>query len=483
VTFLDLRPVLYINGILLSILSICMFLPLLADIYFGHDDWQVFFTCIIITAFFGGALIFGNSGYEFKVNTKQALIITNSTWIFLPAFASLPFWLSSLNMSLTDSIFESMSGITTTGSTVIVGLDYAPAGILIWRAILQWLGGIGIIIMAMSVLPFLKVGGMQIFKTELSEGEKALPRTAKLASNIGVIYLALTVICALCYMLVGFEIFDAVAHAMTTIATGGFSTYDSSFFHYKTAGPEIVAIIFMVLGGIPFVLYLKAIRGNLRPLFIDSQVRWFLSILLASIFIMSSYLVLQFGMEGSEAVRRASFNVVSIMTGTGYTSGDYGTWGGLSVSLFFFLMVVGGCAGSTSCGIKVFRFQVLYAVTDVQLKKLLHPNGVFIPHYNKRPLPADVPLSVMSFFFLYALTFSLLAIALSYVGLDFITAMSGAATSISNVGPGLGPIIGPAGNFQPLPDSAKWILIFGMLLGRLELFTLLVMLSPNFWKT
>jgi len=482
VSFLDLRPVFYVNGILLSVLSVCMVLPLLADLYFGHDDWQVFFTCIVITAFFGGALIFGNSGYDFKVSTRQALIITNSTWVFLPLFSALPFWLSSLNMSATDAIFESISGITTTGSTVIVGLDYAPAGILMWRAILQWLGGIGIIIMAMSVLPFLKVGGMQIFRTELSEGEKALPRTAKLASSIGIIYLALTIICALCYMLVGLEIFDAVAHAMTTISTGGFSTYDTSFSHYHEIGPETVAIIFMVIGGIPFVLYLKAIRGNLRPLVTDSQVRWFLSILIGSIFIMSSYLIMQFDMNGGEAVRRASFNIVSVMTGTGFANGDYGTWGGLSVSLFFFLMVVGGCAGSTSCGIKVFRFQVLYSVTDVQLKKLLHPHGVFLPHYNGKPLPADVPLAVMSFFFLYALVFSLLAIALSYIGLDFITAMSGAATSISNVGPGLGPIIGPAGNFQPLPDSAKWILSLGMLLGRLELFTILVMLSPNFWK-
>lgn len=479
---MDIRPILYVNGVLLSILSLSMVFPMLADFYFDYDDWKVFFLCIIITAFSGGALILSTSGHKFNMTTRQAFLLTNSTWLILPTFGALPFWFSSLDMSFTDSFFEAMSGITTTGSTVIRGLDYAPAGILFWRAILQWLGGIGIIIMAMSVLPFLKVGGMQIFKTELSEDEKALPRSAQLASSISIIYVALTGLCALCYMFVGFEVFDAVAHAMTTIATGGFSTFDDSFARYDTYGPEFVATIFMIMGGIPFLLYLKAARGNINPLFRDSQVQWFLAILAIAIILMTSYLIMQQNMLFTEALRRSSFNIVSIMTGTGYGSGDYNAWGGFAVSLFFFLMVVGACAGSTSCGIKIFRFQVLYSVTKIQVGKLLHPNGVFIPHYNGKPMPKDVPASVMGFFFIYALGFSFLAIALSYVGLDFMTAMSGAATSISNVGPGLGPIIGPAGTFQPLPDSAKWILCAGMLLGRLELFTILVMLSPHFWK-
>ncbi len=479
---MDLRPILYVNGLFLSILSLGMVLPMLADFYFGYDDWKVFFVCIIITAFFGGALILSTMGHQFHVSTKQAFLLTNSVWLVLPTFGALPFWFSSLEMSITDSFFEAMSGITTTGSTVIVGLDYAPAGILLWRAILQWLGGIGIIIMAMSVLPFLKVGGMQIFRTELSEDEKALPRTAQLANSIAIIYVGLTAICALLYMAVGLEMFEAIAHAMTTISTGGFSTFDTSFSHYHEVGPETVAIIFMILGGTPFVLYLKAVRGNLRPLFTDSQVHWFLAILGIATVVTSSYLCFQQDMSIGEAFRRSSFNVVSVMTGTGYGNGDYNAWGGFAVSMFFFLMVVGGCAGSTSCGIKIFRFQVLHAVTKVQINKLLHPNGVFIPHYNGKPMPKDVPSSVMGFFFVYALGFSFLAIALSYVGLDFITAMSGAATSISNVGPGLGDIIGPTGTFKPLPDSAKWILSAGMLLGRLELFALLVMMSPHFWK-
>ncbi|GJL85370.1 MAG: Trk system potassium uptake protein [Micavibrio sp.] len=478
---MDLRPVFYVIGIFLSIMSVSMVLPMLADMYTGYSDWQVFFVCIIITAFFGGSLVLSNAGKTFSISIRQAFLLTVLSWLSLATFAALPFCLSELEMSYTDAFFEAMSGITTTGSTVIVGLDSAPPGILLWRAILQWLGGIGIIVMALSVLPFLKVGGMQLFRTESSESEKALPRAAQLASSIGILYLGLTVLCAAAYMFTGLGTFDAVAHAMTTIATGGFSTFDSSFANYDRAWTELVAIIFMILGSLPFVLYLKAVRGNLKPLLNDSQVRWFLSIVTLAIIVTVSYLVFQADTPFLEALRRATFNVVSIITGTGYSNGDYNLWGGFAVSMFFFLMVVGGCAGSTTCGIKIFRFQVLYAISSVQVKKLLHPHGVFIPHYNGNPIPKDVPISVMSFFFLYALCFSVLAIALSYVGLGFLEAMSGAVTSISNVGPGLGEI-GPGGTFKHLPDSAKWILSAGMLLGRLELFTVLVLLSPHFWK-
>ncbi|MCK5284208.1 MAG: TrkH family potassium uptake protein [Alphaproteobacteria bacterium] len=459
-----------------------MVFPMLADLYTGSTDWKAFFLSIIITSFFGGALILSNMGNTNSISSRQAFLLIILSWLGIATFGALPFRLSELQMSFTDSFFESMSGITTTGSTVITGLDDAPKGILLWRALLQWLGGIGIILMAMSILPFLNVGGMQIFKTELSESEKARPRTAQLASSIGLLYLALTVICAICYMFTGLKTFDAVAHSLTTIATGGYSTFDNSFSHSNNPWTEIVAMIFMIVGGLPFVLYLKAIGGNIKAFFNDSQVRAFICIVVLTITITTSYLVMQQGKTIIESLRHASFNIISIITGTGYTNGDFNAWGGFAVSMLFFLMAVGACAGSTSCGIKIFRFQVLYSVTKVQIKKLLHPHGVFIPHYNGRPIPKDVPMSVMSFFFLYALCFCLLAISLSYVGLDFLTAMSGAATSISNVGPGLGDIIGPTGTFTTLPDSAKWILSAGMLLGRLEIFPVLVILSVHFWK-
>lgn len=336
--------------------------------------------------------------------------------------------------------------------------------------------------MALSVLPFLKVGGMQLFQTESSESEKAVPRATQLAASIGVIYLALTTICMICYSLSGMSAFNAWAHAMTTIATGGFSTFDASFSNLDSAWAEVTAIVFMLLGGLPFILYVKALRGNWKALYKDSQVRTFLGFVSLAIFTLIIYQVSQNNAPLLEALREASFSVVSVITGTGYTNGDYNSWGGFAVILIFFLMVVGGCAGSTTCGIKIFRFQVIYAVTAVQLRQLIHPHGVFTPHYNHHPIPQGVAPAVMSFFFVYALSFSVLAIGLSFLGLDFMTAMSGAVTTISNVGPGLGDIIGPTGTFQPLPDAAKWLMCAGMILGRLELFTVLVLFVPAFWQ-
>lgn len=479
---MDFRPILYVTGILLCALAFSMLFPLIVDVLNHNDDWKVFLACSISTAFFGGALVLTNASKKFHMNVRQTFVMTAFSWVNLAAFSALPFALCGLDMSITDSVFEAVSGITTTGSTVITTLEQSPPGILLWRAILQWLGGVGIIVMALSVLPFLKVGGMQLFKTESSESEKALPRARQLAAYIGFIYIALTFLCMVFYMLAGMNSFDATAHAMTTIATGGFSTFDSSFGMMDSVWMEITAIIFMLLGGLPFILYVKALRGSWKDLFQDSQVRAFLSIVLLAIITMVAYLVLHNSISILEALRYTSFNVVSIITGTGYTNGDYGAWGGFAVTMIFFLMVVGGCAGSTTCGIKVFRFQIIYEVTKTQLKQLIYPNGVFTAHYNHQAIPRGVSSSVMSFFFVYALSFTVLAIGLSFIGLDFLTAMSGAVTSISNVGPGLGELIGPSGTFQPLPDAAKWLMCGGMILGRLELFTVLVLFLPHFWK-
>lgn len=455
---------------------------MLADLVVDNQDWKVFLVCFVFTLFIGGALMLTNASPKFHITVRQTFVLTTFSWVVLALFSALPFAMSGLNMSITDSVFEAVSGITTTGSTVITGLDTSPPGILLWRAILQWLGGVGIIIMALSVLPFLKVGGMQLFQVELSENEKALPRLTKLASSIGFIYIGLTFLCTFLYFMAGMTSFDAFAHALTTISTGGFSTFDASFKHFNSATIEFICVLFMVLGCLPFVLYVKTLRGDWRSLLKDSQVRVFLKIVTAAIIIMIIYLIMNDHETIPFAIRRAAFNVVSVITGTGYTNGDYSAWGGFAVILVFFLMAIGGCAGSTTCGIKVFRFQVLATVTTTQLKQLIYPNGIFTPHYNNQPIPRGISSSVMSFFFVYALSFSLLAIGLSFVGLDFMTAMSGAVTSISNVGPGLGDIIGPSGTFQPLPDAAKWLMCIGMIMGRLELFTVLVLFFPRFWQ-
>ena len=480
---LDFRPVNFVIGLLLSTLAVGMCIAAVADLAAGNPDWQVFVVSAGVTLFVGVSMTLTSRADGFSFSVRQAFMMTTLSWLALTFFAALPFVFCDLNLSFTDAFFEAMSGITTTGSTVIVGLDNAPPGILLWRALLQWLGGIGIIVMAIAVLPMLRVGGMQLFRMESSDpSEKSMPRAAQIASAIGVIYVALTIIWMVAYWAAGMSGFEALAHSMTTIATGGFSTSDGSVGHFDSALIDAIATVGMFVGGLPFVLYLRSVRGEVGALFRDSQVQWFTTIVLVLVVAMSGWLWLHGGFHPAEALRYASFNIVSIITGTGYATADFGLWGSFAVPVFFFIMFIGGCAGSTTCGIKVFRFQVLYASARTQIHHLLQPHGVFIPYYNRRPIPDEVITSVLSFFFVFGASFALLALGLGLMGLDFLTAVSSAATAISNVGPALGPIVGPAGTFQPLPDEAKWLLSLGMLLGRLELFTVLVLFTRSFWR-
>jgi trk system potassium uptake protein TrkH len=468
----------------MSTLALAMCVPAVADAAVGNKDWQVFTLGSAFTLLIGVMLLLTARSKSRALNLRQAFVLTTLSWMIIPAFGALPLAFADLQLSYTDAFFEAMSGITTTGSTILTGLDYAPPGILLWRALLQWLGGIGIVAMAVAILPMLQVGGMQLFRMESSDSsDKVLPRATQLIAFIGFIYLGMTMLCALLYWSFGMTGFDAVTHAMTTIATGGFSTHDESIGYFKSGAIDTIAIVFMLLGSLPFVLYLRALRGNPDALWRDSQVRWFLAIVLITVAVMSAYLHFERFIGVGESVQRAAFNVVSVITGTGYATADFNLWGTFAVGVLFFLMFVGGCAGSTTCGVKIFRLQVLYATALSQIRRLLEPHGVFIAYYNGKPIPDSVGNSVMSFFFLYVLCFGVLAIGLSFIGLDFLTAASGAATAISNVGPGLGTTIGPAGNFATLPDSAKWLLSAGMLLGRLELFTVLVMLAPSFWRS
>lgn len=480
---IDLRPVLFVVGVLLSVLALAMVVPALADLVVGHVDWQVFLASAAVTLFVGVSLMLTTRTGWRGLNIRQAFVMTTFAWFTIAVFAALPFAFSELRLGLADAFFEAMSGVTTTGSTVIVGLDEVPPGILLWRSMLQWLGGIGIIVMAVAILPILQVGGMQLFRVEAFEADKVLPRAAQVAAGIAGLYVALTTLAAIGYWVLGMSGFDAVAHAMTSIATGGYSTHDASFgFWYQAPAIHWMTSVVMVAGSVPFVLYLRAVRGDVLSLVRDSQVRWMLVLLAGASLVVAAYLVARGVLPAEQALRHGTFNVVSIMTGTGYASADFGQWGGFVVVLMLLLMFVGGCAGSTTCGIKIFRFQIVYAEAWAQVRRLMHPNGVFIPYYNRRPIPDQVAQAVMGFFFVYTLSFAVLALALSLLGLDFITAMSGAATAISNVGPGLGPVIGPSGTFISLPAEAKWLLSLGMLMGRLELFTVLVLFLPAFWR-
>jgi len=477
------KTVFFIIGILLIILGFFMLIPYGIQIFYKENSHS-FLASSFITILIGIMFVLANLQENYQLNLKQTFLFSTFTWIAVAVFGSVPFILSDLNFSFSDSFFESMSGITTTGSTVIINLEGSPKSILLWRAIMQWLGGVGIIVMAITVLPLLKVGGMQLFKIESSDKpEKILPRATQVAFIIISTYLILTLLCAFFYKILGMNFFDSIAHAMTTIATGGFSTHNESIGYFKNSNIEIVATIFIILGSIPFISYLKFIKGNKKIFFQDIQIKGLVYLFIFSTFIMFLYLLFN---NNSilliEKIRIASFNVVSILSGTGYVNNDFSLWGKFPLIFFLFLMFIGGCAGSTACGIKIFRFQLLFLFINNQIKKIIYPNSVFILKYNNQKITDDYMSSVIIFIFAYFFIFILIAMLLSITGLDFLSSISGAATSISNVGPGLGELIGPNGNFKSIPEVSKWILSFGMLLGRLELFAVLVLFFPSFWR-
>ena len=480
---IDLRPVIYALGAFICLLSGSMLIPAIADLLLGYPDWQAFLIATFVSGSLGAMMLLATQGHSGSLNLRQAFLLTVSAWVILPAIAGLPMAFSIVNLSVTDAYFEAMSGITTTGATVISGLDTSPPGILLWRGLLQWLGGIGVVVMAIAILPMLQIGGMQLFKTEsFDTSEKIMPRAGQISGAITGLYISLTAICALMLMLAGLTPFDAIVHAMTSIATGGFSTADASVAHFDSALVEAVIIFFMIVGSLPFILYLQLLRGRTLALWRDEQVRAFLLTVAVLVALVTSWLVVFKGFTLSEAIRYGSFNIISIMTGTGYASTDYGTWGSFSVTMFFFVMFIGGCAGSTSCGIKIFRFQILFKSMRAWINQTLSPNGVFIPKYNGRNIHPDVQSSVLSFLVFFFMILGLFTFLVALTGVDWVTAVSGASTALANVGPGLGDIIGPSGNFQSLPDSTKWILSIAMLVGRLELFAILVLFSPEFWR-
>ncbi|MGC6472971.1 MAG: TrkH family potassium uptake protein [Parvibaculales bacterium] len=479
----DFRPVFFIIGVLLAALAASMLVPAGLDFVSGDDNWKSFVAAAAMTGFFAGVLVLTNRGDVTVLNVQQAFALTSWSWISLTGFAALPFCLGGLDLSYTDGFFEAMSGLSTTGATVIGDLSGTSKGVLLWRALLQWFGGIGIIVMAIAVLPLLNVGGMQLFRIESSDNsEKILPRATEIAGSIARIYLGITLACAVGYLLAGMSGFDAIAHAMTTIATGGFSTMDNSFAAFDSAAIDWVAILFMIASSLPFAIYLQAVHSNRLPLFQDAQVRTFAALLLGLVATIWGYRLFSTDIGALHALREVFFNVTSVLTGTGYVTSDFDQWGTLPLSLFFLMAFIGGCAGSTACGLKVFRFQLILKAGIRAIRQLVHPNGIFALRYNGRPVNEEVAESVLTFAITYFIIFILVACALGVYGIDVMTALSASASTISNLGPGLGDIIGPSGNYAGLPDGAKWVLCLAMLLGRLELFTLLVMLTPAFWR-
>ena len=474
------KTVFFTLGILQVILGLFMLIPIIAQFIFKEVD-SSFFGASIVTIIFGTLFFLSNLDHDKKLNLQQAFLLTALSWLSIAIFGSLPFVFSSINFTFTNAFFESMSGITTTGSTIISNLNEMPKGILLWRALLQWLGGIGIIIMAITLMPIMNVGGMQLFKISNNDSsEKILPKSKEIALRLIYIYTGLTTLCAIFYLIFGMSLFDSITHSMTTIATGGFSNYNESIGYFNSQSIEISAMIFILLGSLPFIAYIKFINGNKMIFFNDIQIKTFLKVILVSILILSVYLAIN--NLDTFSFMAILFNIISILTGTGYVNAQFDSWGSFSLILFLILMFIGGCAGSTTCGIKIFRIQILYSFVINNLKKIIYPKGIFVLKYDRNPIDNKFISSIISFIYMYLVIFFLLTALLSLTGLDFITSISGAATSISNVGPGLGSVIGPNGDFSSLPDVSKWILSVGMILGRLELFAILVLFLPSFWR-
>ncbi|MDC0497738.1 TrkH family potassium uptake protein [Alphaproteobacteria bacterium] len=479
----DFRPIFNILGLLLCIESVALLIPMFFDLINQNQDWKQFFYISCLTFLIGLVLYVGFKKEKIKINLRQAFLLTILSWFLIALFGSFPFIYTSSSLSFTDAFFEAVSGITTTGSTVISNLEILSEGIIVWRSLLQWFGGIGIIVLAVAILPTLQIGGMQLLHMEHDDPyEKTLPKINKFIIEIVSLYVGLTILCFFFYYLFGMSGFDSLIHCMSTISTGGFSNHSSSFEYFKSHSLENVSMIFMILGSLPFVIFIQFIHGQKMSIFKDDQIRLFLSLLLIIIFITSIWLTNYLKIDFLQSIRLATFNITSILTGTGYTSSDYNNWGGFGLVIILMIMFIGGCAGSTTGGIKIFRFQILFRGVRLQIKKLTKPHAVFLMKFNHKTVTENTYLSIISFFFIYVLLFIFTAVSLSLFGLDFLTALSASASAISNVGPGIGEIIGPNGNYASINDVAKWILAITMLVGRLEIFTILVLFSKNFWK-
>ena len=476
---------LYALGTFLSGIAVLMLLPALADYVIDDPNWTAFAAGAAVSGGVGGAMILA-----FRTNSKpvigrrEGFLLTALTWIVVCAFSALPFVLSDRRLSFTDAFFEAMSGLTTTGSTVMSGLDATSHGILLWRALLNWIGGIGIIVLAVMMLPYLRVGGMQLFRTESSDkSDKIRARASEVTWEIFSVYAVLTLVCAVGFTVAGMPLFDAVCHAMAALATGGFSTKDASIGYFHSPAIEWIATIFMFVGGMTFTLLARAIwHGDWRSLLRDAQTRWYVIVILLAVAALELWQIAVNGRDAGGALRASFFHVVSITTTTGFTAQDYSLWGTFPVTLFMLLLFLGGCTGSTAGAIKIFRYCILGSFAKWQMRSLMHQHRVLLPTYNGMPVTDDIVRSVISFVVLYVLAFALLGLAVAAFNVDMVTAFSGVAQALGNVGPGLGPIIGPAGNYASLPDGVKWLLAIAMMIGRLELMTVLILFTPTFWR-
>lgn len=472
----------YVTAFFTLVLSGMMLVPMLADLAVGNSDWQAFLISALAAGVPSGFLVLATRRQLPPFSLKFGFLLVNMIWGTTSIVAALPLFLSDLSISFTDAVFEATSGITTTGSTILAGLDDMPPGLLLWRSMTQWFGGLGIIAMGLLLLPFLRVGGMQIYKLESSaQADSPFARFTKFSWAMVGLYVALSLACALAYWFAGMSSFDAVNHAMATISTGGYSTHDASMGHFGLP-VLVVGTVFMIAGALPFIAILRAVTTGRMSAAFEAQVPVLLSILaVLSLMVFLSALD-HWASDPIALAVHSAFNIVSVVTTTGFASTDYTLWGPFVNVVFLLATFLGGAAGSTSGGIKTYRLIIIYQSLRNGLKELIYPNGIFVVRYDGREVPWQAIKSVYHFIAAFLVLLLAVTLVLGFTGLDALTAFTGALTALTNVGPGLGDIIGPAGNFSSLEPLAKWALIFAMLAGRLEILAILVLFSPAFWR-
>lgn len=479
------RATAYTASIFALTMAGVMLVPALVDLYYAHDDWQVFAICSGVTAAVSLTVAAATKDRANPINsTRLAFFVVIVLWVTLSAIGMLPFYAASLSLNLADAFFESVSAVTTTGATVIRGLDALPPGLLLWRSLLQWIGGLGVIALGLFFLPFLNVGGFSYFRIESTDiEERPFDRLASFVRALIAIYAILTALCTLAYAAVGLQPFDAINHAMTTVSTGGLSTHDASFGYFQGSGALWVAMVFMILGALPFsILILFVVRGRLDALR-DPEIRLFLAYTVTFILLVTLHRTLMDEALISEAFTSTAFNFVSIITTTGFVSEDYSSWGPFAVMSIFLATFLGGCSGSTSGGVKAYRILILARMLRNGLGQLVYGHSVQPLRYGNRIVDEEMQRSII----LFAIAFMIIwlggSLALAAGNLDMITSLTAALSALCNVGPGLGNLVGPAGTFSPLSDYAKWILAAIMLCGRLEILAVLVVLTPTFWRS
>ena len=483
---IDFMPVLRILAILLFILALVMAIPLVVLAIEQDPDVRAFATSEVITLSTVGLVLFWTRNAHMELRPRQMFLLTVLSWVVFAGFASLPMILGQPRLTVADAVFEAVSGVTSTGGTVLVGIEHLSVGIKLWRGLLQWMGGIGIIVMAIAILPFLKVGGMRLFHTESSEwSDQVAPRAGTAAKAIASIYIGSTLVAFITYRVLGMTWLDAIVHAMSSVSTGGFANYDDSFGVYQNH-PAILwaSMVFMLTSALPFVMYIRVLgRRSWQPLWRDQQVRGLFWLVTLTSLSLTLYRLHQGATAGfGRVLTETAFNVVSVITTTGYSSTDYTLWGALAVYVFFYLLFIGGCSGSTTGGIKIFRVQIGWLMLRNHLRHLVHANGVFVQRYNGRLLTDDIVRAVIAFSFFFSLTVAVMSILMSMMDVDLLTSISTSVSSLANVGPAVGGRVGPAGNYRDLPDMAKWLLSVAMIMGRLEILTVMVLLTPAFWR-